>query len=233
MLDSGGSNQLAAAIVVGRTLATPSTAATATPAPSYFVGEVQNNQVTITFTVYNEQSDTETGVLLTDTLEPGVRVVGSSVTLDGTTTTQPSDQSGQNLAWSLAPIQGYDRESVALTVNLPAIGASQTTPFAIDTGADAYAMLDAGSISASTPAATIQPGNVSDPSVLASTVDADTNDPFIQEEAAALDYDPTQIFNLLHTQIGYNSYLGSVRGAGGLSGQARAMPSMSPAWAWP
>ncbi len=28
-------------------------------------------------------------------------------------------------------------------------------------------------------------------------------------------YDPTQIFNFLHTQIGYNSYLGSVRGARG------------------
>ena len=62
MLDTGG---LPAAIVVGRTLATPSTAATATPSPSYFVGEVQNNQVTITYTVYNEQADPETGVLLT------------------------------------------------------------------------------------------------------------------------------------------------------------------------
>ena len=29
----------------------------------YFVGEVQNNQETITYTVYNEQADPETGVL--------------------------------------------------------------------------------------------------------------------------------------------------------------------------
>ncbi len=50
-------------LVVGRTLATPSTAATSTPSPSYFVGEVQNNQVTITYTVYNEQADTDTGGL--------------------------------------------------------------------------------------------------------------------------------------------------------------------------
>ena len=69
--------------------------------------------------------------------------------------------------------------------------------------------------SASTPAATLQPGNVSDPSLLASTPDANTTDPFIQEEAAKLNYDPTQIFNFLHTQVGYNSYLGSVRGARG------------------
>ena len=60
----------------------------------------------------------------------------------------------------------------------------------LDTGASAYAMLDAGAVSATTPAATLQPGNVSDPSLLASTVDADTNDPFIQEEAAALELRP-------------------------------------------
>ncbi len=51
------------AIVVGRTLS------------SYFVGGVQNNQETITYTVYNEQADPETGVLLTTTLEPGVTFV--------------------------------------------------------------------------------------------------------------------------------------------------------------
>ena len=94
-------------------------------------------------------------------------------------------------------------------------------------------MLDAGAVSATTPAATVQPGIVSDPSLLAATLDADTNDPFIQEEAAALNYDPTQIFSFLHTQVGYNSYLGSVRGRGGRSGRTPAMRSTSPAWAWP
>src|SRR5262249_17934937 len=160
---------------------------TATPAPSYFVGEVQNNQVTITYTVYNEQADPETGVLLTDTLAPGVTMASAS---------QQPDQSGQNLAWSLGTIQGYDRASVRITVNLPSSNTLQ-----LDTGASAYAMLDAGAVSASTPAAVLRPGNVSDPSLLASTVDANTNDPFIQEEAAKLSYDPKQIFNFLHTQI--------------------------------
>ena len=46
-------------IVVGRTLS------------SYFVGDVQNHQETITYTVYNEQADPETGVLLTTTLRTG------------------------------------------------------------------------------------------------------------------------------------------------------------------
>ncbi len=210
MLDAAGSSQLPAAIVLGRTLATPATAGTATPAPSYFVGEVQNNQVTVTYTVYNEAADTETGVLLTTTLEPGVTLLGSSVTLDGATTAQLPNQSGQNLAWSLQPIQGYDRESVAVTVGLPS-----PTPLQLDSGAHAYATLDAGAVSAATPAAMLRAGNVSDPSLLASTPDANTTDPYIQEEAAALNYDPTQIFDFLHTQIGYTSYTGSLRGARG------------------
>ncbi len=73
-------------IVVGRTLS------------AYFTGQVQNNQETITYTVYNESADSETGVLLTDTLAAGVTLVSAS---------QQPDQSGQNLAWSLGTIQGY------------------------------------------------------------------------------------------------------------------------------
>jgi len=199
MLDGGvgASNSLPAAIVVGRTLS------------SYTVGGIQNNQETITYTVYNEQANPETGVLLTDTLSPGETILSSSVTLDGTTTAQLPDQSGQNLAWSLQPINGYDRESVAVTVNLPS-----PIPSQLDTGAHAFATLDAGAVTNATPAATLRPGTV-DPSLLASTPDANTTDPFIQEEAAKLNYDPQQIFNFVHTQIGYNSYTGSLRGARG------------------
>jgi hypothetical protein len=58
LLDGG----LVPALVVGRTLS------------SYFIGGVQNRQETITYTVYNEQANPETGVLLTDTLQPGVTV---------------------------------------------------------------------------------------------------------------------------------------------------------------
>ena len=222
MLDAGGASGLPTSIVVGRTLATPSTAASSTPSPSYFVGDVENNQVTITYTVYNEQADPETGVLLTDTLEPGVMLLSSSVTLDGTTTTQLPDQSGQNLAWSLGTIQGYHRESVAVTVSL-----ATPIPLQVDTGASAFGMLDAGAVSASTPAAMLQPGNAptdsNGNSLLAPPHDptdalaagTDANDPFIQEQAAALGYDPQAIFNFLHTQVGYNSYLGSERGARG------------------
>lgn len=210
MLDAAGPGSLPAAIVLGRTLATPSTAATASPAPSYFAGQVENNQVTITYTVYNEQADTETGVLLTTTLAPGVNVISSSVTLDGVTTPQLPDQSGRNLAWSLRPIPGYSRESVSLTVSLPG-----PSSLGLDLGSQVFAVLNAGAVTDTAPAAALKPGNVADPAFLASTPDANTTDPFIQEQAAKLDYDPDEILDFLHTEIGYNSYLGSVRGARG------------------
>ena len=138
-------------------------------------------------TVYNEQADPETGVLLTDTLEPGVTLLSSTVTLDGTTTTQLPDQSGQNLAWSLGPIQGYDRESVTLTVSL-----AEPDPAP---ARHRRARLSPCSTPAPSrtprPPRRSQPGTVTDPSLLASTPDANTTDPFIQEEAAKLNYDPT------------------------------------------
>jgi uncharacterized membrane protein len=184
LLDAG----LPQAIVVGRTLS------------SYFVGGVQNNQETITFTVYNEQANPVTGVLLTDTLQPGVTFQNAS---------RLPDQSGQNVAWSLGTINGFDRASITLTVSVPS-----PIPLPLDSGAQAFATLDAGMVSNSTPAATLRPGNV-DPSLLASTPDANTTDPFIQEEAAALGYNAQNIFDFLHNDVGYNSYLGSVRGARG------------------
>ena len=155
MLNAG----LPPALVVGRTLSAYTTAA------------IVNNQETITYTVYNEQADPLTGVLLTDTLAPGETYVNPS---------QQPDQSGQNLAWSLGTIQGFDRASVTIALVLP-------TPFPaqLDAGAQAFATLDAGAVSNSTPAATLRQGSV-DPSLLASTPDANTTDPYIQEEAAKL-----------------------------------------------
>ncbi len=175
-------------IVVGRTLS------------SYFVGGIQNNQETITYTVYSQDGDPETGVLLTTTLEPGVTFASAS---------QQPNMSGQNLAWSLGTIDSNDRASVSVTVNLPS-----PTPAQLDSGAQAFAFVDGAAVTGSTPAATLSPGTV-DPSLLASTPDANTNDPVIQEAAAALNYNPQTIFTFLQEAIGYNAYAGSMRGARG------------------
>lgn len=184
MLDSG----LPAALAVGRTLSAYTTAA------------IQNQQETITYTVYNQQADPITGVLLTDTLRPGVTFQSASA--------RP-DQAGQMLAWSLGTINGFDRASVTLTVSLP-----NAIPLQLDTGAQAFGTLNANMVMNFAPAANLIAGSV-DPALLASTPDANITDPFIQEEAAVLHYDPQQIFDFLHNDVGYNSYLGSVRGARG------------------
>src|SRR5579863_9370312 len=97
MLDIGGANSLPPTIVVGRTLS------------AYDVPDVQNNRETLTFTVYNEADHPISGVLLTDTLAPGVTFASAS---------QLPDQNGQQLAWSLGTIQGFDRTSLTLTVSL-------------------------------------------------------------------------------------------------------------------
>lgn len=187
MLDAS-STVLPTSIVVGRV-------------PSTYMGDrMQGDRLTITYTVYNEQAGDETGVLLTTTLAPGVAFVGAS---------QQPDRSGQDLAWSLGTIGGYGRASVTLTVSI-----AGPTALQLDTGARAYATLDAGAVSDSAPPLALRAGAV-DASLLASTIDADATDPYIEKKAAELDYDPQAVFDFLHESIGYNSYVGSVRGSRG------------------
>ncbi|HVC97547.1 MAG TPA: transglutaminase domain-containing protein, partial [Pirellulales bacterium] len=188
MLDIGGANSLPPTIVVGRTLS------------AYDVPDVKNNQETLTLTVYNQAASAISGVLLTDTLESGVTLASAS---------QLPDQNGQELAWGLGTIQPFDRASVTLTVSL-----GSTMPTQVDAGASAYGTLDGGMVTWTTAPATLRTTAIA-ADLLASTPDANTTDPYVQEKAAELNYDPTQIFNFLQTQIGYNSYLGSVRGARG------------------
>jgi uncharacterized membrane protein len=167
---------------------------------AWSVADLQQNQVKIDYTVYNDQSNDLTGVLLTTTLQPGVSFV---------TATQLPDRSAQNLAWSLGTIHGFDRTTVELTVSLAA-----PTPLQLDGGASAYATLSAWMVSDTTPAAFLHSGTTPT-AQLASTSGANTTDPYIQQEAAELKYDPQQIFAFLHNDVGYNSYSGSLRGARG------------------
>jgi uncharacterized repeat protein (TIGR01451 family) len=175
---------------------------------SYTTGGIQNNQVQLTYTVYNDQGDDVTGVLLTDTLQSGVTFQNATLLPEQDLAVLP-DQSGQNLAWSLGTIPAFSRVSVSFTVSL-----SNSVPLQLDSGATAFGTLDGGSTTDSAPAATLRAGTV-DSSLLASTPDANTSDPYVQEQAAKLDYDPQRIFDFLQADIGYNSYIGSVRGARG------------------
>jgi hypothetical protein len=102
-----------------------------------------------------------------------------------------------------------------LTVSLAdGFGAGLPTPPQLDTGAAAYAMLNARMETDTTPPAVIHT-SATPTDLLKSTPDANITDPFVQQQAAKLDYDPQGSFDFLHTEIGYNSYVGSLRGARG------------------
>lgn len=175
-------------IVVGRVLS------------AYSIDDVQNGDVRVTYTVYNQEAEEVSGVLLTSTLQPGVSF---------TTASQLPDQNGQELAWSLGTIPAYGRTSVEMTVHL-----ADNSVLTIDDGAEAFSTLNARASSDVAPAAVLKDTPLP-AALLASTVDANTTDPFIQEQAARLDYDPQRIIDFLQDDVGYESYVGSLRGSRG------------------
>ena len=93
-------------------------------------------------------------------------------------------------------------------------------------------MLDAGAVSAPRRPRCSNQGMSSTPACWPPRRTPTPPIPFIQEEAAMLNYNPTQIFNFLHDDIGYNSYSARCAARGVRSGAAPATRSTSPAWAW-
>jgi uncharacterized membrane protein len=162
--------------------------------------DIVGNELVITYSVYNQQSETVSGVLLTTTLELGVEFVGASVL---------PDQNGQELAWSLGTLAPFERASVEVTVTFDG-----AIPLQLDVGAEAFGMMNARAVSDIAPVLALRSDTI-DVALLASTPDANADDPFIQAKAAQLDYDPDQIFQFLTQYIGYESYGGSLRGARG------------------
>jgi hypothetical protein len=179
---------LPAEILVGRTLS------------AYSTHDVQNGQLKLAYSVYNQREIPIDDVRLTNKLMPGVTFVAGSL---------PPTQNGQELAWRLGSIPAYGRANVEITVSL-----ADGSILQLDEGVQVSGSVDATNITDDAPAATLRssPINVAE---LASTLDANTADPVIQEKAAELDYDPTRIFAYLRDEVGYESYVGSLRGARG------------------
>jgi hypothetical protein len=167
---------------------------------SWSASDVVDGQLKVTYSVYNQQADEVSGVLLTTTLEPGVMFVGASVL---------PDRSGQELAWSLGTLDPFGRASVEVTVAL-----ASPMQLAIDDGAEAFGTLYARAVSDEAHAAVLRSEPI-DADLLRSTPDANTTDPFILAKAAELNQDATEIFHYLTHEVGYGSYVGSLRGARG------------------
>jgi uncharacterized membrane protein len=167
---------------------------------AYSTADLANHSLSITYTVYNQRAEDISGVLLTTTLQSGVAFQSA---------TSLPDRDGSQLAWSLGIIPAFGRTAVTITVVLPA-----SPPLTIDSGAQASGTLNAGLVTSDTPAVTLTTRLLPN-EFLASTPDANTTDPFVQEQAARLRYDPQAIFDYLNEEVGYESYRGSLRGARG------------------
>lgn len=175
-------------LVVGRALST------------WTASGVVGNALTITYSVYNQQAEELRGVSLFTTLQPGVSFANSS---------QAPIRNGQQLTWTIGALPGFSRASIDVTVSL-----ANPNGAPIDNGVQALATLAGGVVGDNAPPVALRTGNIA-PALLASTIDATATDPFIQEQAAKLDYDASRIFAYLRDDVGYESYVGSLRGARG------------------
>jgi hypothetical protein len=167
---------------------------------AWTTADVQNHELKVTYSVYNQQASEVTGTQLTTRLQPGVTFKSA---------TQLPNQNGQALTWSLGTITPFGRVSVEMTVSF--VGA---IPLVLDDGAEALGTVDARAVSDTAPDALLRSSPIS-ASLLSSTPDANSTDPYIQAKAAELNQNPAEIFAFVRDSIAYESYTGSLRGARG------------------
>lgn len=167
---------------------------------AWTTADVQQQALTITYSVYNQQPVDVSGVLLTTTLQPGVTYERA---------TRPAQQQGPVLAWDLGTLPPLGWASVDVTVSF-----AGPIPLTLDDGARAFGTLDARAVMDDAPPAQLRAAPI-DATWLAATPEIDLHDPFILAQAAQLDYDPSAIARYVTQEVGYEAYAGSLRGARG------------------
>ena len=163
------------------------------------------------------------GVLLTDTLAAGVTPRPVPRRQPRPERPEPGLEPGDDPG--VRPRQRVDDGQ-------PARAAELTTP--ARHRRQAYATLDAGAVSATTPAATLQPGNVSDPSLLASTRRRRYERSLHPGRGGGARLRPDARSSTSCTPRSATTRISDRSAArGGRSGATPATRSTSPAWAWP
>ncbi len=191
-------------IAVGRTLSQYSTANFAP----------DQETLSIRYTVYNLQPCRMDSVVLSTSLASELEVLEMSPLAQ-------ADDHGWT--WSLGTLEPMSSKTVDVLV-----GSNDPFPLQLDDGPVARARVDASVVGDSLPPAQLRTDPI-DPAWLASTVDADTTDPFLRALAARLDQRADRIFDFLTRRVGFESYVGSLRGARGAlwSGAGNAMDQSS------
>ncbi|MCA9061494.1 MAG: hypothetical protein KDA96_00465 [Planctomycetaceae bacterium] len=163
--------------------------------------DVQGSTLDLTYTVYNQQEDTVTDVVLETTLNTGVSFVDSTLV--------PVQHVGADLTWMFGEIAPFSHASVTVTVTLDG-----TNPLQLDMGSTATGLAGSTAISDDATPAVLRSASV-DPALLASTPDANASDPFLQAKAAELNQDAGQIFEFVRDGVDFEAYAGSLRGSRG------------------
>ncbi|MCB9418991.1 MAG: hypothetical protein H6667_04265 [Ardenticatenaceae bacterium] len=121
----------------------------------------------------------------------------------------PVDASGSSLAFNLGDIPPLGTTDLVLTMTIPSSAADFVD---LDAGAAAYGSWRARPVTATVSPIRLAPDGFAQ--WLVCTPDANCDDPYITRQAAELGHDATAIFEFVHG-LGYESYLGSLRGARG------------------
>lgn len=160
----------------------------------------QGRSVRVRYVVTNTAKSALTGVRLGLTLLPGVALRKATPAVDA---------SGSELSVSLGDIASHAVSELVLELERTSVGNGT-----LDSGAKVFAMQNGVSIVGSTAPAELRLV-AGDPSLLASTPEADADDAYIVAQAGKLDHDPARIFAFVRDSIRNEVYSGSLRGARG------------------
>ena len=170
--------------------------------------------VNLSYTVHNLQPCRVEDIQLSTSLATDVTLQDAS---------ESPNQDGQALTWELGTLEPYGSVTVDLQV-----ARGQSDPLQLDTGLAATGSIDQAVVTDDLTPSLLRTDPI-DPRLLAATVDANSDDRFIQTKAAELNQDADEIFRFVRDEIGFESYVGSLRGSRGTlwSGAGNALDQAS------
>lgn len=169
---------------------------------AYSIDTTTGGEITLSYHAVNLGTEDTHDLLLVTTLAAGATLIDS---------TPAAEVSGQTVAIVLPSVLPGDRATATVRVALP----SGAAPLAIDEGASVFGSLQTREV-ADTIGSTVLPQSVGvDPSLLAPTPDAMSDDVDTQRYVAEVGCDGGDIFRFVRDEIEYEAYRGSLRGSRG------------------